>query len=51
LPYTPIADALGLAPLPGRYFVFLGAVVITYLAIVEVVKQRVMRRLLLGMIR
>jgi Mg2+-importing ATPase len=46
LPYTPVADVLGLAPLPTMYFVFLTAVVITYLAIVEMTKQSVMGRLL-----
>jgi Mg2+-importing ATPase len=46
LPYTPLANSLGLAPLPAAYFLFLGAVLATYLAIVEVVKHRVMQRLL-----
>lgn len=46
LPYTPMADVLGLAPLPATYFMFLAVVVTTYLAIVEVAKQSVMRRLL-----
>jgi Mg2+-importing ATPase len=45
LPYTPLAGALGLSPLPAAYFLFLG-VVGTYLLIVEVVKRRVMRRLI-----
>jgi Mg2+-importing ATPase len=46
LPYTSLGTVFGLAPLPGRYFVFLGVVLLTYLAVVEVVKHRVMRRLL-----
>jgi Mg2+-importing ATPase len=46
LPWTPAAAPLGLAPLPGGYFAFLALVIGTYLAIVEVVKQRMMRRLL-----
>jgi Mg2+-importing ATPase len=46
LPYTPLAGVLGLAPLPGGYFAFLGVVLVTYLAIVEIVKHRVMHRLL-----
>jgi Mg2+-importing ATPase len=46
LPYTPAAPALGLAPLPARYFLFLALVIATYLGIVEVVKQRMLRRLL-----
>jgi P-type Mg2+ transporter len=46
LPFTPLAPALGLVPLPGAYFVFLGGVTLTYLVLVEVVKRRLMRQLL-----
>jgi Mg2+-importing ATPase len=46
LPYTPAAGALGLAPLPPGYFLFLALVLGTYLVIVEVVKEKMMRRLL-----
>ena len=46
LPFTPLAATLGLVPLPGKYFVFLGGVTITYLALVEVVKRRLMHKLL-----
>jgi hypothetical protein len=46
LPFTPQAAILGLVPLPGAYFVFLGGVTITYLLLVEVVKRRLMRQLL-----
>ena len=46
LPFTPLAATLGFVPLPGAYFVFLGGVTLTYLALVEVVKRRLMRRLL-----
>jgi Mg2+-importing ATPase len=46
LPFTPAARALGFAPLPLTFFLFLVVVVVTYLAIVEVVKERVMHRLL-----
>jgi Mg2+-importing ATPase len=45
LPYTAAAAPLGLAPLPPTYFVFLAFVLVTYLAVVEAVKHRVMRRL------
>jgi len=48
LPYSPMAARLGLAPLAAGYFVYLVLAVGTYLAIVEVVKGRVMRRLLPG---
>jgi P-type Mg2+ transporter len=46
LPFTPLAATLGFAPLPGAYFVFLGGVTMTYLVLVEMVKRRLMRRLL-----
>ncbi|HXJ78705.1 MAG TPA: magnesium-translocating P-type ATPase [Candidatus Methylomirabilis sp.] len=46
LPFTPLAATLGFVPLPGAYFVFLGGATITYLILVEVVKRRLMRRLL-----
>ena len=42
LPYTPIARPLALAPLPAGFFLYLVGVVVTYLAIVEIVKRRVM---------
>jgi P-type Mg2+ transporter len=48
LPYTPVAGALGFAPLPAGYFGFLLAVVGTYLVIVEIVKRKVMQHLLPG---
>ena len=40
------AQSLGFARLPAAYFAFLAAVVGTYLVLVEIVKRRVMRRLL-----
>jgi Mg2+-importing ATPase len=46
LPFTPFAATLGFVPLPGAYFVFLGTVTMTYLVLVELVKRRLMRRLL-----
>ena len=46
LPFTPLAATLGFVPLPGGFFVFLGGVTLTYLVLVEVVKRRLMRRLL-----
>jgi Mg2+-importing ATPase len=48
LPNTPAAHPLGLEPLPPSYFLFLVLAVATYLVVVEVVKERVMRRLLPG---
>jgi Mg2+-importing ATPase len=46
LPFTSLAATLGFVTLPGAYFVFLGGVTLTYLVLVEVVKRRLMRRLL-----
>jgi Mg2+-importing ATPase len=46
LPYTPMATPLGLRPLPATYFLFLVIVVGTYLVLVEIVKERIMGRLL-----
>jgi P-type Mg2+ transporter len=45
LPYTPLAGPLGFTPLPGLFFLFLAAMIITYLLLVEVVKRWLMRRL------
>jgi Mg2+-importing ATPase len=46
LPFTPLAEYLGFTPLPGLYFLFLAGMTVTYLLLVEVVKRRLMRRLL-----
>ncbi len=43
LPFTPLARPLGFVPLPGVFFAFLAAVTVTYLALVELVKRRLMR--------
>jgi Mg2+-importing ATPase len=40
LPYTPIAQLLGFAPLPPAFFAFLAPVVLTYLLMVEMLKTR-----------
>ena len=44
LPYTPLAGPLGFTPLPGLYFLFLIAMTVTYLLLVELVKRPLMRR-------
>jgi Mg2+-importing ATPase len=46
LPYTGLATPLGLRPLPPSFFLFLAAVVSTYLCVVEAVKRRVINRFL-----
>lgn len=46
LPYTPVAASLGMTPLPPAYFLFIALVVPSYLALVEIVKERLMRRIL-----
>jgi Mg2+-importing ATPase len=45
LPYSPFADPLGFVPLPFVYFAFLFIVIGTYLAVVELAKRHLMRRL------
>jgi Mg2+-importing ATPase len=42
LPYTPLARPLGFTPLPGLYFLFLLAMIVTYLLLVDMVKRRLM---------
>lgn len=44
LPYTPLAGPLGFTPLPALYFLFLAAMVVIYLLLVQLVKQHLMRR-------
>jgi P-type Mg2+ transporter len=48
LTQSAAGTSLGFARLPSSYFAFLAGVVGTYLVIVEIVKRRVMRRLLPG---
>jgi P-type Mg2+ transporter len=45
LPATPLGPLLGFTVPPLIYFVFLAVATVTYLALVEVVKRRVVRRL------
>jgi hypothetical protein len=47
LPATPAAAALGFVPLPASYFLFLVAATIAYLALVEVTKAAIMKRVAL----
>ena len=42
------AETFGFVRMPSTYFVFLAAVVGTYLLIVEIVKRRVIQRLMPG---
>ena len=42
LPFTPLAGPLGFVPLPASFFVFLAVATLTYLALVEAVKRRVL---------
>jgi len=45
LPFSRVASPLGFVPLSAAFYVFLGAVVITYLLLVQVTKQRLVGRL------
>jgi Mg2+-importing ATPase len=44
LPATPLARWLGFTRLPGSYFVFLIPATLTYLAVVEIAKRQIVRR-------
>jgi P-type Mg2+ transporter len=46
LPFTPVSAVLGFTPLPATYFLFLMGMTVSYLLLVEIVKRRLMRRLL-----
>ena len=45
LPYSPAARPLGLAALPASYFLFLVPIIVTYLVVIEIVKAKVMQRM------
>ena len=45
LPFSPVAEMLGFVPLPLTYFLFLAGATLTYLALVELVKRRLMTRI------
>jgi Mg2+-importing ATPase len=45
LPFSPLAGMLGFVALPLTFFLFLAGATVTYLALVEVVKRRLIRRL------
>jgi Mg2+-importing ATPase len=46
IPFTSLGKVLGFTPLPIAFFLFLGGATITYLLLVEIVKRKLMRRLL-----
>jgi Mg2+-importing ATPase len=43
LPFTPLAGPLGFVPLPAAFFAFLAIATVTYLALVEAVKRRMLK--------
>jgi Mg2+-importing ATPase len=45
LPFSPLAPELGFVPLPPRFFAFLVVATVTYLALVEVLKPRLMKKI------
>ena len=45
IPFTSLGTILGFTPLPWAYFIFLGGAAGTYLLLVEIVKRKLMRRL------
>lgn len=46
LPFTPLGAVMGFVPLPAGYFAFLIGATGTYLILVELVKRRLMRRMI-----
>jgi Mg2+-importing ATPase len=44
LPYSPLADKFGFAPLPGLYWLYLALILAAYLALTQFVKARLIRR-------
>jgi Mg2+-importing ATPase len=46
IPFTSLGRILGFTPLPLAFFLFLAGATVTYLMLVELVKRRLMRRLL-----
>jgi len=44
LPFSPLAGVLGFTAMPARYFVFLVVATGAYLVLVEIAKQRLLRR-------
>jgi Mg2+-importing ATPase len=45
LPYTRLGSVIGFTPLPLTFLLFIALATATYLLLVELVKQRLMRRL------
>jgi Mg2+-importing ATPase len=45
IPFTPLAHAMGFVRLPPTFFAFLAVATASYLALVELVKRRLMQRL------
>jgi Mg2+-importing ATPase len=46
LPYTPLRSILGFTPMPIAFLLFLVIATVTYLLLVELVKRKLMPRLL-----
>jgi P-type Mg2+ transporter len=44
LPYSPVAPALGLVPLPASWWPLLGAILVGYLALTQLAKRWLIRR-------
>ena len=44
LPFTPLGHSLGLVPLPGSYFVWLGVILLAYSLLTQLVKHWYIRR-------
>jgi Mg2+-importing ATPase len=49
LPYTRLGSLIGFTPLPLTFLLFIAFATATYLLLVEVVKRRLMRRLVVDL--
>lgn len=47
IPFLPMASAIGFLPLPLKFFGIVGLIIIAYLTLVEILKRRLMRHLIL----
>jgi len=44
IPFSPLGASIQLAPLPGRYFVWLGLTLLSYCGLIQIVKRWYMSR-------
>jgi Mg2+-importing ATPase len=45
LPFSPFASAMGFAPLPGLYWPFIVATLLSYIVLTQVIKMWLLRKM------